>query len=85
MWESFLNKINQDQMYFQDLLYEVRGIWREDILKIINKVVNNQDLSDYEKYCFIKINKTNIVRDYKIEYLEKKLSNLTSKLEIKNI
>lgn len=71
MWESFLNKINQDQMYFQDLLYEVRGIWREDILKIINKVVNNQDLSDYEKYCFIKINKTNIVRDYKIEYLEK--------------
>ncbi len=85
MWESFLNKINQDQMYFQDLLYEVRGIWREDILKIINKVVNNQDLSDYEKYCFIKINKTNIVRDYKIEYLEKKLSNLASKLEIKNI
>lgn len=80
MWESFLEKLHSDTLYFQDFLFEARGFWREDILLIINKIINNQALDDYEKCCFVKISRTNTIRDHKIEYLEKQLAYLMEKI-----
>jgi len=80
MWQSFLDKIQADQRYFQEFLEEAKGYWREDILRVLKKIIDNEEFNKEEHLCFIKINQTNMVRDHKIAYLGSKVNYLEERL-----